>query len=152
MDEPSSNLLAGTWRYAPLIHWGDNNRRHRRDIHVGPPEECYEILFVESGRAEMQTKATKTDNVPLPAAFLRVPGVGPAVRVPAASSYLRIAFDVIRVPCRRGLARSLVHRYRRPQPLPEKVWGISLPPLSSPSPAGVLLCHVQLLHAAVVAG
>lgn len=131
MSSPSTNLLAGTWRYAPLIHWADNNHRHRRAIDVGPPEECYEILFAETGRAEIRAEQ-ETRSLSLPAAVLRVPRVGPAVSVPAASSYFRIAFDVVRVPCRRGRGKGLIHRKREAQPLPEEVWGISLPPVVPP--------------------
>ncbi len=45
------------------------------------------------------------------------------------STYQRLHFDVVRVPCRHtGNTRALTHVDPTPQPLPMEVWGIELPP------------------------
>ncbi len=88
--------------------------------------ECYELVFVEAGQISVLDEGPNI-KIPTPAAVLRLPQVGPAIRVPPASSFLRLAFDVLRVACVRGRKRSLLHRTPKRQPLPEQVWGISLP-------------------------
>lgn len=121
-----SPLLMGTWRYAPLIHWADNNRMHARGIHMQINAECYELLHVEAGQVEIAEEG-RTKRIVPPTAILRLPKRGPAVSVPPASSFIRLAFDVVRVACLRTSKRSLSHRTPKAQPPPEQVWGIRLP-------------------------
>lgn len=120
--------MMGSWRYGPLLHWVDNNRAGVRQVDPRVPDEEYLLTYIEQGQAWF-VDGDQREKITLPAVVLQVPGRGPKILVPAASTFLRLAFDVVRVACHRGGRRRLIHNRSCIQPPPEEIWGIEVPPI-----------------------
>ncbi|MFP4055157.1 MAG: helix-turn-helix domain-containing protein, partial [Phycisphaerae bacterium] len=144
MSKTPGRPLMGTWRYAPFIHWGDTNPRHIREVTDYTPRNVYALTYVEDGQAWLGSRGKPGASGGLPTAVLQSPRAEPLTITPG-STYQRLHFDVVRVPCRRADdSRALIHVDPVPQPSPQEVWGIDLP---SRVPEELQLsCHAMLSY------
>jgi AraC-like DNA-binding protein len=144
-DELPPPLMA-TWQYAPLILWGDTNPRHKREATDYVPRHVYALTYVEDGQAWLGSRDPSIDAAGgPPMAVFQPPHNALPLTITPGSTYRRLHFDVVRVPCRHtGNTRALTHVDPIPQPSPMEVWGIEPPPHV---PAELQLsCHSMLSY------
>jgi AraC-like DNA-binding protein len=119
--------LMSSWRYAPLIHWGDTNPLHLREIREYTPRHVYALTWVQDGQAWLGSGDERRKARP-PLGLFQPPSGATPVTISPGSSYQRLHFDVIRVACRYvGDTRALTHVSPAPQPTPLEVWGAEPP-------------------------
>ncbi len=103
---------------------------------IDPAElNSYRLLVIDDGSLRFDEPDGRAECLPPGAACLLVPATSGAVRIAPHSTVRFVVFDAIHHP-RRGSAGRLLHcPPLRPQPDPERIWGLRiprrLPPLAS---------------------
>jgi len=127
-EDASSEPLLVNGPMGPFLHVAQrNNDRVHQAVDGYQATTDYALWWIGSGRAELDRDGRRA-RLQLPAMLLQHPGDRSRLYCTGGSEWIRVAFDLVYQPLRRGgPGNTRIHADDSVQPVPERVFGCQVP-------------------------